>query len=265
MATPKNTGILFNELTEIMARLRGEGGCPWDREQTHGSLKPYLLEEAYELTEAIEQGEQGELEEELGDVLLQILFHCQIAAEQGRFGPEQVMTRLKEKLIRRHPHVFSDRHLPDSDAVLQNWAKMKAKENNIHSPESSLGKLPNAMPALTRAQRVGERASQLGFDWPEMAQVWEKLEEEIRELKETVHSGNKARRQEEMGDVFFTFVNLCRFLDLEAEESLRQTTERFLKRFAYIEGQVREKGKDISETSFEEMDSLWDEAKKQKL
>jgi tetrapyrrole methylase family protein/MazG family protein len=253
----------FSELIAIMSQLRGEQGCPWDREQTHDSLKSFLLEESYELLEAIERGNSDEMEEELGDLLHQILFHCQIASEQGHFSAEQVLTHLKEKLIRRHPHVFSGRSLPNSEAVLQHWVKAKAKEKGSEKADSSLGKLPRAMPALARAQKVGERASYFGFDWPGPEQAWDKIEEELSELKSAVSSGNNTRVGEEMGDLLFSVVNLCRFLKVEAELTLAQTITRFLKRFSYIESRLRAQGKSLSETPLAEVDSLWEEAKDQ--
>jgi len=258
-------GESFGELIAIMARLRGEGGCPWDREQTHESLKSFLLEETYELLEAIERGESGEMEEELGDLLQQIVFHCQIASEVGRFTAEGVLSRLKEKLIRRHPHVFSDKVFADSAAVLRHWVETKAKESQAKKPDpshSSLGGVPRTMPALARAQKVTERASYFGFDWKAPEPVWRKVEEEWNELKEAVASGSRERMTEEMGDLLFSLVNLSRHLDLQAEETLARSVDRFVKRFNYIESKLREKGKTLAESSLEEMDALWDEAKK---
>jgi len=245
-----------------MARLRGDDGCPWDKEQTHTSLKRYLLEETYELLEAIEKNQTEEMEEELGDLLLQILFHCQIASEQGRFNSERVLSRLKDKLIRRHPHVFSDHHLPDSEAVLEHWAKAKAREKGTDGESHSLGNLPKAMPALARAQRTGERASHFGLDWPGPDQVWVKIEEELGELKSVASSRHKGPIAEEMGDVFFSLVNLCRFLHIEAEESLSQCINRFTQRFSYIEKQLQERGRSFAETPLVELDLIWEEAKK---
>ena len=262
MKKKPDAGKRFTELTGIMARLRGDDGCPWDKEQTHTSLKRYLLEETYELLEAIEKNQTEEMEEELGDLLLQILFHCQIASEQGRFNSERVLSRLKDKLIRRHPHVFSDHHLPDSEAVLQHWVRAKAKEKGTDGESHSLGNLPKAMPALARAQRVGERASHFGLDWPGPDQVWVKIEEELGELKSVASSRHKGRIAEEMGDVFFSLVNLCRFLDIEAEESLSQCINRFAQRFSYIEKQLQQRGRSFAETPLEELDVIWEEAKK---
>lgn len=261
MKQETDLGKRFTELIGIMARLRGKEGCPWDREQTHLSLKPFLLEETYELLEAIEGEDSREMEEELGDLLLQILFHCQIASEQGRFTADRVLSLLQDKLIRRHPHVFSDGHLPDSQSVLRQWVKAKAQEGGNKDTPSLLGKLPKGMPALARSQRLGERASHLGFDWPETNQVWVKVEEELKELQVAIASGKKPQMKEELGDLLFSLVNLCRFLDIEAEEALHQSLNRFVDRFHYIEKQIRRRGKELTESSFEEMDSLWEEAK----
>ena len=262
MKKKQDAGKRFTELTGIMARLRGDDGCPWDKEQTHTSLKRFLLEETYELLEAIDGDQSKEMEEELGDLMLQILFHCQIASERGRFNAEQVLSRLKEKLIRRHPHVFSDHHLPNSEAVLRHWVRAKTKEKATDGNTHSLGDLPKAMPALARAQRTGERASHFGLDWPGPNQVWSKVEEELGELKTVISSRHKNRITEEMGDLFFSLVNLCRFLDIEAEESLTQCVNRFAQRFTYIERQLQERGKTFAETSLEELDVIWEEAKK---
>lgn len=255
-------GESFSELISIMARLRGEQGCPWDKEQTHTSLKPALLEETYELLEAIEGGDPKKLKEELGDLLHQVVFHCQIAVEQSHFTIEDLLSRLKEKIVHRHPHVFSGHPLSDPDSVLRHRVQIKAKEKESGQTTSSLGELPRAMPALARAQRVTERASYFGFDWPGPQQVWDKIEEELDELKTALSSGEKSRVGEEMGDLLFSLVNLSRFLDLQAEDALAQSVDRFLKRFAHIETKIRQQGKTLTEASFEEMDALWEEAKK---
>lgn len=252
----------IGEVIAIVTELRGEQGCPWDREQTHVSLKPALLEETYELLEAIEKGDPKELEEELGDLLLQVVFHSQIAAEKGHFTLGEVVSRLKEKLIRRHPHVFEDRIPADTQAVLRQRASIKAQEKGSAKSGSSLGNIPRAMPSLARAQRITERASYVGFDWPATEQVWDKVEEELRELKMASSSENKRRTSEEMGDLFFSLVNLARFYEIEAEDSLAEAVDRFLKRFSHIETRLRERGKTLAEASLEEMDSLWEEAKK---
>lgn len=262
MEKPAGVCQNFSELIAIMARLRRQDGCPWDKEQTHASLKASLLEEAHELLDAIDGGDPEKLEEELGDLLHQIVFHCRIAEEQGNFSIGGVISRLKEKLIRRHPHVFSGRALADPDAVLRQWVEIKAEERRAGGVTSSLGELPRTMPALARAQRVGERASYVGFDWPGPEQVWDKIEEEWNELKTALSSGDKSRIGAEMGDLFFSLVNLSRSLDLEAEEVLAETVDRFCKRFGNVEAKIRERGKTLAEASLEEMDRLWEEAKK---
>lgn len=253
----------LGQVMAIVARLRAKDGCPWDREQTHASLKPALLEETYELLEAIEKGNPKELAEELGDLLLQVIFHSQIAAEAHRFTLREVIAGLKDKLIRRHPHVFAERRLADADAVLRQRASIKANEKKPSKlPSASLGDLPRAMPALARAQRITERASYLGFDWPRIEPVWEKVEEELRELKSACSTGDKRRLKEEAGDLLFALVNLARFLDFDAEDALAMASDRFLARFSHIEFRLRQKGKKPSESSLEEMDALWEEAKR---
>ncbi|NIO07497.1 MAG: nucleoside triphosphate pyrophosphohydrolase, partial [Deltaproteobacteria bacterium] len=199
MKKKPDAGKVFAELTSIMARLRGKDGCPWDREQTHASLKRFLLEETYELLEAIDGNHAEEMEEELGDLMIQFLFHCQIASEKGRFDAGSVLVKLKDKLLRRHPHVFSNHHLPDAEAVRQHWARLKTNENVRGGNTNSLGNLPRTMPALARAQRLGERASHFGFDWPEIIEVWKKVEEEMGELKTVMSADKKNRIEEEMG------------------------------------------------------------------
>jgi tetrapyrrole methylase family protein / MazG family protein len=259
------SGQLFEELVEVMARLRGEGGCPWDREQDHVSLKRYALEETYELMEAIDRDDSAAMQEELGDVLLQVLFHAQMARESDRFGIEGVMVGLKDKLVRRHPHVFGDTNIHDAEAVLQNWERMKAAEKRQKDPQSVsvVSHVPRAMPALARAQRVGDKAASVGFDWGEAEPVWEKIHEELEELKEATQEGEMARVQDELGDVLFSMVNLGRFFNVQAEEALGQTIDRFQERFAHIEKRLREQGKALEDTSLEEMDVLWEEAKRE--
>ena len=259
----KNTGELFEELVGVMARLRGEGGCPWDREQTHASLKRYALEETYELLEAIDEGDDAAIREELGDVLLQVVFHAQMASEDRRFAIEEVMTGLRDKLVRRHPHVFGDEQAADSDAVLRNWEKVKALEKASDGAQghSLFTSVPRAMPALARAQRIGDKASGVGFDWPDVEPVWRKVEEELDELREAAATGEASRVEAEIGDLLFSVVNLSRFLKVQAEEALEGTIARFHERFAHIERQLAARGKTVSEASLEEMDALWEQAK----
>ena len=253
----------FGELLEVMAQLRSESGCPWDKEQTHISLKPCLLEETYELLDALDDGDPQKLKEELGDVLLQVVFHSQIAAEENRFTAKDVIAQLTDKLIRRHPYVFAGEPIPqDTAAVLKQRLQIKTSERKNGESKSALGNVPKAMPALARAQSITRRASHLGFDWPNIGPVWEKVEEEIRELKNAAESGDKTRTGEELGDLLFSLVNLARFLDVEAEEILAQTVDRFTRRFHYIETKLQQADKSFDQSSLEEMDRLWEEAKK---
>ena len=260
----KSTGELFEEVVGVMARLRGEGGCPWDREQTHASLKRYALEETYELLEAIDENDDAGMREELGDVLLQVLFHAQMAGEDRRFAIDEVMTGLRDKLVRRHPHVFGDEQATDSAAVLRNWEKVKALEKPANGAQghSLFTSVPRAMPALARAQRIGDKAAGVGFDWPDAEPVWAKVEEELGELREAAATGRADRVEAELGDLLFSVVNLSRFLKVQAEEALEGTIGRFQKRFAHIERALAARGKTVGEASFEEMDGLWEEAKK---
>lgn len=259
----KETEEKFGELLNVMARLRGETGCPWDKEQTHLSLKPCLLEETYELIDALDDGDPKKLKEELGDVLLQVVFHSQIAAEEGRFTAKDVIIQLTDKLIRRHPYVFAGEPIPqDTASVLKQRLQIKANERKDGESKSALGNVPKAMPALARAQSITRRAAHLGFDWPDIEPVWGKVEEEIRELKNAAASGDKARSGEELGDLLFSLVNLARFLDVEAEEILAQTIDRFTRRFHHIETKLRKANKSFDQSSLEEMDRFWEEAKR---
>ena len=259
----KETEEKFGELLDVMARLRSETGCPWDKEQTHLSLKPCLLEETYELIDALDDGDPKKLKEELGDVLLQVVFHSQIAAEEGRFTAKDVIIQLTDKLIRRHPYVFAGEPIPqDTASVLKQRLQIKARERKDGESKSALGNVPKAMPALARAQSITRRASHLGFDWADIGPVWGKVEEEIRELKNAAESGDKARTGEELGDLFFSLVNLARFLDVEAEEILAQTIDRFTRRFHHIETKLQQANKSFDQSSLEEMDRFWEEAKK---
>ena len=262
MASDKETERMFGELLDVMARLRGESGCPWDKEQTHASLKPCLLEEAYELLDALDDGDPNKLREELGDVLLQVVFHSQIAKEEGRFSAKDVIAQLTDKLVRRHPYVFAGEPLPDdAAAVLKQRMQIKANEKLRSAAQSALGNVPKAMPALARAQSISRRAAHLGFEWPDIEQVWNKVHEEICELKEAAAAGDKTRTGEEVGDLLFTMVNIARFLDVEAEEVLARTVDRFTRRFEHIEARLKEANKRFDQSSIEEMDRYWEEAK----
>ena len=261
--TNPETERKFGELLEVMVRLRSETGCPWDKEQTHVSLKPCLLEETYELLDALDNGDAKKLQEELGDVLLQVIFHAQIASEEHRFSMKEVIEKLTEKLVRRHPYVFAGEALPeDSAAVLKQRMQIKAGEKEESGESSLLGNVPKSMPALARAQSISRRAAHLGFEWPEIDRVWDKVEEEIRELKEAAASGDKLRTGEELGDLLFTMVNIARFLDIESEEVLAQTCDRFTRRFQHIEAKLKQANKAFGESSLEELDQFWEEAKR---
>ena len=252
----------FGELLEVMARLRSDTGCPWDREQTHVSLKPCLLEETYELLDALDNGEPKKIQEELGDVLLQVIFHSQIATEENRFSIKEVIRQLTEKLVRRHPYVFAGEPLPqDSAAVLKQRMQIKAEEKKNSGESSLLGNVPKSMPALARAQSISRRAAHLGFEWPDINRVWDKVEEEIRELKEAAVTGDKIRTGEELGDLLFTMVNIGRFLDVESEEVLAQTVDRFTRRFHHIEAKLKQANKPFEQSSLDELDEFWEEAK----
>jgi len=252
----------FARLVEIMARLRGAGGCPWDREQTHSSLKSYLLEEAYEALEAIDQADDRQLCEELGDVLLQVLFHAQIASEEEHFGIEDVCRSLADKLVRRHPHIFAQEQADTSGQVLRNWERIKQAERQDQTlPPSLLDGLPPALPALLRAQRLQDRAARVGFDWDRISGPLAKVEEEFAELRQAWENGSAAAAAEEFGDLLFALVNVSRFLKLSPEDALRQAAGKFERRFRALEGIFREQGRDLHDSSLEEMDRVWDRVK----
>jgi tetrapyrrole methylase family protein / MazG family protein len=251
-----------------MARLRGEAGCPWDREQTEKTLKRFLLEEAYEVLEAIERGKPDSLKEELGDLLLQIVFLSQIAAEKGRFSFADVVRGLVGKLIRRHPHIFpsADISVPvaprSGGEVRKIWREVKKREAQGGPPKSLLEGLPVGLPALIRTQRMSDRAARVGFDWPRVGGVWAKVREEMRELKRAER--DKAAREREFGDVLFSLVNLARHYGFSAEEALRKANRRFAERFRRMEKEFDRKGLSLEEVSLREMDREWKRAKKEK-
>jgi len=258
-----SAGDSFTRLVEIMARLRAPGGCPWDREQTHASIKPYLIEEAYEVAEAIDDGDFDELRKELGDLLLQVVFHAQMAEEVGRFAVGDVVEAICEKMVRRHPHVFADAEAADSDAVLRNWARIKAEERkDTGGDTSTLAGVPRGLPALLRAHRLGEKAAHVGFDWPDDEQVFAKVEEEIDELRAAMRTGDSAEIEAELGDVLLSLTSLGRHLGTHAEEALQRASDRFSDRFRQIEELLATRGGDIHAASAEELDALWNEVKK---
>ncbi len=245
----------FEDLVEIVKILRKE--CPWDRKQTHQSIKDNLIEEAYEAIEAIDREDFEELKKELGDLLLHVVFHSRMATETQDFNIQDVIYSIQEKLIRRHPHVFGDAKTEDEKEVAANWEAIKMEEGK----ESVLDGLPAHLPSLIKAQRMQEKAANVGFDWPQWRQVWDKLEEELGELKEVLEEENIEKSKEEFGDLLFSLVNVGRFFDLNAEDSLRMTNNKFIKRFQYIEQQIQDSDRNMNEVSLEEMDGIWEEAK----
>ncbi|HYP25205.1 MAG TPA: nucleoside triphosphate pyrophosphohydrolase [Blastocatellia bacterium] len=262
-------GEKFDELVGLIARLRAPGGCPWDREQTHESLKPMMLEEAYEVVEAIDEGNDEELVGELGDLLLQVVFHSDIATEQDRFTIEDVIERVSSKMIRRHPHVFGEDTAETSGEVLKNWeaikaAELSAKGKAVEGEGSMLDSVSTKLPAVMEAFQMTTKVSRVDFDWPDVASVLEKLDEEVDELKEAVAS-ESADHQEiagEVGDLLFVAVNVARLLGVDPESALKASNRKFRRRFRHIEDRLREQGRKPSDSDHVEMDALWDEAKR---
>lgn len=251
----------FDRFIEAIQALRSENGCPWDRKQTHKSLKPYFVEETYEALQAIDDEDDEELKGELGDVLLQIGLHAQIAAEQGRFTAEDVCRAITDKLIRRHPHVFGDVQVNGVDEVLVNWEAIKATEKPDKQPESVLEGIPGSLPALMLAMEISKRAARQGFEWPDMDSVFDKMHEEVGELKEALREGSPEDTADEIGDLLFTIVNISRWAHVDAEESLRQMVSRFRVRFRAMENQARLAGTQLKDLTPEEWDRLWNLAK----
>ncbi len=255
-----NSTINFEKLCEIVAKLRGPGGCPWDREQTHESLLPALIEEAYEVTEAAREKNDAHFREELGDLLLLVVMHAEIASETDRFNIDDVVRDISEKLIRRHPHVFGTSDARDSGAVLKQWEAIKRDEKKTDS--HYLASLPKALPALMRAQKAQSKAARVNFDWTDVRDVVAKLEEELRELKQAMASADPARTEEEIGDVLFAVVNLARKCRLDAESALQRGTDKFVTRFNRLEDELQRQGKRLCDVDLAEMDAIWDEIKK---
>jgi len=294
------TGERFERAVAIMARLRGPGGCPWDREQTFDSIKPYTVEETYEVLEAIDNRDWNELASELGDLLLQVLFYAEMAEEQKSFSIDDVLDRLSNKLVDRHPHVFGNVKAETSSAVLRNWEALKAEERKKRleangesaaaednaSPESALAGVSSSMPGLLEAQKLSSRAAHVGFDWPDVESLFDKLAEEIRELREQLReypapgprpqargiagSGGqdipedlRQRLEGEVGDLFFVLVNIARYLSVDPESALRKTNRKFKRRFQSMEEKLRTSGRTPQQASMEELEALWQEAKQQ--
>ena len=255
-------GQAFEELVRIMHRLRAPGGCPWDREQTHASIRPYTIEEAYEVAEAIDAGDDGELCTELGDLLLQIVFHAEMASQRQAFAIGDVIRAISEKMVRRHPHVFADVAVSGADDVLRNWSRIKAQERRHSEDSSALAGVPRAMPGLLRAQRLGEKAAHAGFDWSAPAGVLAKLREELDELEAELARGDRAAARAELGDLLYAATSLARHLGGSAEDSLKQAADRFERRFRHMEQQLAAQQRDMHGASATELDALWEEAKR---
>jgi tetrapyrrole methylase family protein/MazG family protein len=257
----------IEKLIKLVAQLRGEGGCPWDREQTRESLKPMLIEEAYEVLDALDMDDPDELKEELGDLLFQVVFHAQIAREKGEFDLADVIDRSHKKMTGRHPHIFGDADLKTSGDVLKNWEDIKAAEKGVKSaslPESErslLDGIPSKLPALHRAYQMTAKASRVGFDWPCLEDILKKLQEEASELVEARGEENTDCITDEVGDLLFVAVNVARFLEVDPETALRRSNEKFDRRFRFVETSIKQQGRALKDASLEEMDALWEEAK----
>ncbi|MCB9655865.1 MAG: nucleoside triphosphate pyrophosphohydrolase [Deltaproteobacteria bacterium] len=285
----RNFGEAFERLVGVMARLRSEQGCPWDRAQDLRSLRPYVIEEAYEVVDAVTSGDLDDHREELGDLLLQVVFQAEIRREQDAFDAADVAHGIADKLVRRHPHVFGEDRAADPGDALKRWEAVKAKEKEAKSakiakdaneadakdakdaatgkagkdaPRSALAGVPSELPALLRAQRVSEKASGVGFDWKDLSGPLAKVDEELGELRSAIASKERAAIEHELGDVLFSLVNVARFLDLSAEDALRETTARFSRRFEWVEAALRARGTSVHEASFETLEAEWNEAKK---
>ncbi len=250
----------FDRLAGIMRRLRGPGGCPWDAEQSHESLKRYLIEECYEVIEAIDKNDPELLREELGDLMLQPVFHAVIAEEKGDFTLDGVLETICDKLVRRHPHVFAGQVVKTADEQVENWERIKKKEHG-EERKSALSGVPPHLPALLKAHKITEKAARVGFDWEHVDQVFAKVLEELHEFEETMAAGDEKRMEAELGDLLFAIVNLGRFLSIDPEEALRKTIKRFADRFTHIEETLHARGIQLKEASLEEMEALWEEAK----
>jgi MazG family protein len=245
----------FEKLCEIVATLRAPGGCPWDREQTHESLLPALIEEAYEVTEAARAKNDAHFREELGDLLLLVVMHAEIAQESGRFNIDNVLQDISDKLVRRHPHVFGTSDARDSGAVLKQWEAIKREEKKADS--HYLASLPKALPALMRSQKAQSKAARVNFDWTEVRDVIAKVEEELREMKEAIASQDRGTIEEEIGDVLFAVVNLARKCEVDAESALQKATDKFVTRFNRVEDELKARGKKLGDVELAEMDEIW--------
>jgi len=245
----------FSELVKIVKKVRRE--CPWDKEQTHDSIKANTIEEAFEVAESIDNKDYNELKIELGDVLLHVIFHAQIAEDNNTFNLDDVITEISNKLVRRHPHVFGNLEVSGTEEVLRNWEQIKLQEGR----KSVIGGVPSALPSLQRAYRLQEKASKIGFDWQHKKDVWAKVEEEIEEFKRAEHLEDEAEKEKEFGDILFSLVNYARFNKIDPESALRRTNDKFTKRFQYMENKILESGRKLKDCTLEEMDKYWEESK----
>jgi MazG family protein len=264
----RRPGRGFDALVAVQARLLAPGGCPWDREQTHDTLRPYLLEEAYEVLDALDSDDPEHIAEELGDLLLQVVFHAQLGAQAGRFDINDVIRHIHDKLVRRHPHVFGEVKADTSAEVLKNWEQLKAEEKRAKKkpvPTSILDGVPRTLPALPEGHQLSKRASKVGFDWKTAPEILDKLAEEAAELRGALEAGpgDRARREEELGDLLFVCVNLARFMGLDAEIALKKANAKFARRFREMERRAASRGQELAELSSEQLEALWGEAKGQ--
>lgn len=259
MASKELIANKFIELVDIMAALRGENGCPWDIEQTHASLKKYLIEEAYELLDSIDEADDNAMTEECGDVLLQVVFHAQMASEENRFDILDVIESICDKLVRRHPHVFGDRDAANAEEVLRNWERDKQQEKPER--ESILSGIPRGLPALMQAGEIQKKVRRVGFDWENADEMLDKVEEEWREFREARKSKDPNKIKEEFGDILFAMVNVARYVEVDPEDALRKTNQKFMRRFLHIETEVKKQNKTLEQATLFEMDALWEEAK----
>lgn len=258
--TPKkNYGI--DDLLEIMVMLRSPDGCPWDAEQTHQSIKKNFIEETYEVIEAINKDDKALMREELGDVLLQVVFHARMEEEQGSFNFNDVADGICKKLVERHPHVFGEVQVSGTEDVLRNWEDIKNRSKGQDTQTKAMNDIPRELPALMRATKIQKKAKKAGFDWDSLSGALEKLDEELKELHEAVNENDARHTEEELGDLLFAAVNVSRFINCDAEEALTAANDKFMSRFALVEKMASERGVDMKEASLEELDKLWDEAK----
>ncbi|MBD3314629.1 MAG: nucleoside triphosphate pyrophosphohydrolase [Chitinivibrionales bacterium] len=253
----------LDRLVEIVARLRGPGGCPWDREQTHESLLPCLLEEAYEFIEAAEKNDAYMMREELGDLLLQVVLHCRMAEEEGRFTFEEVAQEIGNKLVRRHPHVFGEENIDTAEEVIDRWEKIKREEKGKEDRLSVLDGIASALPSLLRAEKLQRRAARAGFDWDRLGPVLDKVEEEFGEFRAALEQGDRDHAEDELGDIIFALVNVARHNDIVADSALRRTNSKFSRRFRFVEKKFQKLGRPLEEATLEELDEVWEECKRE--